>query len=294
MKKYQIYYVVFSLILFGALCYVSSNNSNIELSYDDIPEIIQKGDQKQEKPLIKEINEKNAKVQSIAYDNVDMILRKDIAVRLTGKIYYEKPKNSRLIVESRLGKETDAGSNSESFWFWSHRLDDCLYFAKYENLYDTPLKTPFNPGWIVETLGISNLNEEAEYVEYEDKVVLKEHTKSIENKPVIKLTLLDKQNKRILGHYILNLENKVIVSSEIKEFYEIDGYSFPKKMKTVWFEENVSIEWNFNPPKVNSNLPKSLWMMPKSRNKKELRDFSEVLSKDLRSPLLFKRSPFAR
>jgi hypothetical protein len=246
------------------------------------PVYLSPGDQisKQEKPkpqhpvygLIKQINDRNAKVRTVYVQNVDIRLQRKITVKATGELAFEKNKKFRLQVWHRLtGKEVDVGSNDEVFWFWSKRMDPpALHYARHEDLKKAMLKTPLNPAWMMESLNVGQID--AANIQVGDFkgrwAVLRPRT-SASGEPVTVMTLIDPQKVVIVGRYLYNQQGKMVVSTETQDWYQDPGTQamIPRNLLIIWYEEGVVMEWNFHNPQVNTGINPQYWVMPAMRNK---------------------------
>lgn len=207
--------------------------------------------------LISKINEKNSLIQTISSD----VQIKYGYIPLKANMVYEKDHNFRMMVHSLFGSEMDIGSNSDSFWFWSKRMKPSgLYYASYTDIYNCRLKDAFHPLWMIESLGVEkiNLNNVKSNKKY---IIITEKRKSVSDTTVTKITLIDKNLEAIVGHYLLN-DNGVIISAEVKEFSNIKGHLIPKRILTIWHQENVSLNWSLNEIRVNNKIDSYNWKMP--------------------------------
>lgn len=208
--------------------------------------------------LIDRINKKNSKIKSLFSADAQVQIS-HVPFKLTAEMAYEKDRNFRMVVRSVMGKELDVGSNSDTFWFWSKRMNPpYLHYASYSDLYKCRLKDVFHPLWMMESLGINEINSNAVVKDSPKYLIISEKRRSTSNTIVIKVTLIDKKSEAIVGHYILN-EGKVIVSAEVKEFHP---NGIPKKIAIIWHEENVSLTWSLNEVRVNCKIDPYNWRMP--------------------------------
>lgn len=248
---------IFCLLLFTAYWY--RPKPQFSTIYNP-PAPIQKTEiipKKQDIPLcVSAINDRNTSIQTI-WSDVDMLIQ---GHKTTAQISYQKTKNFRMVVHSLTGIEADIGSNDTYFWFWSKRMNPpILYFAKHDNLFNTGLKTPFNPQWMVESLSVNAIKtNEVIFQTIGNRVAVKQLWLSPLRELISKITLIDASRNIIIGHYLYRNET-LIASTEVVETYPS---GFPKKIQILWHEENVSIVWTFRNPKVNANLNPQLWQMP--------------------------------
>jgi len=202
--------------------------------------------------FIDDLNLRNRGIRSIWYGDLKLHVKDRFTVRLDGFLGYEKPKKFKMQLQSFFGKELIVGSNDQYFWFWSKRMEPpALYYCSHENLYRSRLKTPFHPIWIMESLGLGRISVKDARLD-----VVGHYWKVTEirintlGQKVRKTTLIDTNKKAIVGHYVHD-KNRLIVSSEVEEFYRIDGHMVPKKIRTIWHEEGVELNWFFSEPKLN-------------------------------------------
>ena len=218
--------------------------------------------------VVEEINIRNSKVKNFASNATITI--SGVPVNLSAFIAYEKNKNFRLIANSILGKETDIGSNSHFFWFWSKRMvPNALYYAKYEDLNKTRLRTPFNPSWMMESFCLSTLDtDKAVVIDQEGKYLrLIEKRKNAVGNVIFKATLIDPQQKIIYGHYLYNETGRPIASTEIKQYFKLpNGDYLPAKFLITWHEENVKMTLILNRPQLNVRINEEVWDLPRMRN----------------------------
>lgn len=214
--------------------------------------------------IIHEINNANAKIKSLYYDDLTFrIEQQNTKAKLKGFLAYEKPKNFRIIVNSFWGTESDIGSNEEIFWFWSKRMRPAaLYYSSHEN-YRSRLKTPFHPIWLMNSLGINQIDtSDIQAYTYGSHWAVSQKCISTQGELVKKVILIDEKNKRILAHYLYDKNEKLIMATEITEFYRINDTIIPKTINTIWYEENVKIQWVLNSPRINLKIASNYWKEP--------------------------------
>ncbi|MHA1950108.1 MAG: hypothetical protein ACW99G_01200 [Candidatus Thorarchaeota archaeon] len=214
---------------------------------------------------IQSINAANSKIVDI-YAEVDLTIEKQIAYRIQCELNYEKDLNFRIIGWSKIRKEIDIGSNDQKFWFWSARMKpSALYYCPQSNISRNRLRTVFHPLWIMETLSIGKIDlANSKILEQGDNWAVIQYRTGTSGNPVIKVTLISKRST-IIGHYIFNSKGKMIISTEIEEYQNVDGHLIPLKMKTIWYEENVTLFWSFRNIKVNLGINQEKWKMPNIR-----------------------------
>lgn len=240
-------------------------------------------------PLVREINKRNALIQSVFYKDMAFRINQGggLSIKLNGFMAYEKNRKFRMTSKSFFGKETDVGSNSTIFWFWSKRMKpSALYWAKHERLYETRLRTPFNPMWIMESFSINEIDtSNATIARHKGYWAVFQPRISASGQSITKVTLLDEETKTIVGHYVYDMKNNIIISTEITEFYSIDGHHVPKRINIIWHEEDIKIQWDFEKPKVNKPIDTKHWEMPSIKSKinlntENLQSFLQISGED--------------
>lgn len=203
-------------------------------------------------------NKNKSKIKNINYKSVKISSH---LLTLTGYLRYEKDHSFRLFANWR-GPEIDVGSNQDIFWFWSKRPSPrVVYFSKHEDIEKTRLKTPLRPDWLKQMLDIDEINPKKYTIgNYHGKFVVLEETKTILNESIYKLFLLNP--KSIDSIYLIDHNLNTIASCHIQETYEIDEFVLPKKIQMNWYDENLSLLWEFEQPEINTKLDKENWVMP--------------------------------
>lgn len=210
--------------------------------------------------LIKEFNQINSQISS--FDSSDIFVKvweNGMRFRISGAMHYEKPKRFRFKIWTPMGLEMDFGSNDQLFWYWSRRdIHPGLYYASYEDYHKTCLKTPFNPVFLRESLGLDEIDVSNAGITENDKYVIPTWQKiNAMNEKVLYSMFLNKTTKRMDGIVISNLSGKILASCEIT--YE--GL-LPKRILYDWQEEQKSLTIEFNQVFTNRSAPSSLWELP--------------------------------
>ena len=236
----------------------------------ETPEIVQveKSQNNDLKDVINEINDRNVKIQALLYTSVEIELKQVARFHLNALIAHEKPGNLRIITQSKYGKETDTGFNKDIFWLYSRRFNTpALYHMKRENLGISNLKSIYDPRWIVESLSIGKINlEKTNIVKHKGNIHVMESRVSLQGQSTTKVTSIDPKRKVIVGHYLYDSDNKIITSTEITSFYEVDGHLVPKQMQIVWNDGHM--KWALKNPQINKPIPSGTFDLPEMRVKK--------------------------
>lgn len=213
-------------------------------------------------PELDKINAASGRIRSLQC-SIDMTIQKNISFRASGSLYYQHDKNFRLIA-SRRTTELDVGSNDALFWFWSKRMrPPNLYYCEHGNLTRSGLKTPFNPLWMMESMNIKGIDaNNVKVFQYGKNKMIRQMRVSSLNELVIKETLIDPERSLILGHYLYDQNKKLIASSEVTGFQNVQGHIVPKSLRIIWHEEEVQMTWTLNNTSINCSINNSIWRMP--------------------------------
>jgi hypothetical protein len=224
--------------------------------------------------VIKAINDRNEKITSLYVPSINMKIKQKMTVNTTGSMYFQKEKRYRMTVKSVFGQEMDVGSNDTHFWFWSKRMDPPdLFYARHEDLDKAMLKTPLNPSWLIESLTLGKIDtKNIEVGQLKGNWVVLQKRKAARGEDVTVATLISKeQNPRILGNYLYNSQGKMIASTEVSNYFDMNGLLVPKTMFITWYEEGLTMEWSLGQPQINVQIPESVWQIPNYPRKVEIK-----------------------
>ena len=241
------------------LVWININEPIPVVNFPIIP-IIKVPDEPKIPITIEEFNQMNSQILSYQNENVSVkIWENGIRLKVSGSISYEKPNGFRMKIHSIMGEETDIGSNDDIFWYWSRRdRNRALYYAIYADYHKTRLKTPFNPAFLKESLGLDTINVlDAKIIENENNIVVTQKRVNAVGQYVMYSIFLNKTNKRMNGIVISDLAGQVLASCEI----QYEG-TLPKRITYDWREEKRALMLEFGESKVNQPIPKSTWDKP--------------------------------
>lgn len=224
-----------------------------------------------EKDVVKKVNANNSTIQSYVSD-LDIVLHKRaLTITSVGKNYYEKPRNYRLqttnVRTNQMG--SDIGSNSDVFWFWIKRLDPTnLHFSQYKNLMSTNLPDSLHPVWMMDTLGINQIETENSTIyTQEELIVVQENKTSTRRQEITKVTLIDSKRPAIVGFKLYTKSGKVFASCDIKSFFKTNsGIYLPQQSVTRWQAEQIVIDTTVRNPRVNVKIDPKTFQMPQYKN----------------------------
>lgn len=215
-------------------------------------------------PVIDAINNRNRAIRSFYCDELNANVQQDgrnRAAKLNGMLAYEKDRKFRLRLNSIVGNELDVGSDGSVFWFWSNRMKpSALYWARFEDLHKTRLKSPFNPHWLSGCLGFDEIEYGNAVIDQSNgKMRVIKSTTNAQNQSVKVVTIIDPNHQRVTGYGLYDANDSLVASAEVQEFY--NGY-VPRRITFVWHKENAQMIWTFSNPRVNVGINTGNWAMP--------------------------------
>jgi len=144
--------------------------------------------------LVSYLNNNAERIQSLRFEDMDLTCTQGLqSFGLRGKMVLQKPRNFRMSGDAFGKQEVDIGSNDQEFWFWIARDNPSYqWFCSYKDLSDGQVKhmpLPFQPDWIIETLGLGQYGPAEKYQLEADQDTLKlvERTRSPQGYPVRKV-----------------------------------------------------------------------------------------------------------
>lgn len=202
------------------------------------------------------VNKRAAAIQDFRC-GVNAKVYRRLTINLTGGIVFDKPRQSTIYMDSRLGREVQVGSNDKEFWFYSKRMDvPGLYYAKHEDLYKTRLKAPFHPLWMMQGLGVEPVSFSTPPRFEEDRGNLKAVAVEVgpNGRAVRRVVLIDMTRNVVKGNYLYDESNKLLASIEINSHVPVGGQLVPNKMRLVWVngEDKSAMDMELTDIRVNT------------------------------------------
>ncbi len=213
--------------------------------------------------VIEKVNEQNRLVTS--FEGELSIDTKKRFIHLHGTVAFQKEKNFRLQIHSRMGKEADLGSNETEFWFSSSQYHDGTYYhCRHELLEKARLKPLFNPVWVMESLGYSPVpTENVKITNHGSYIGVVRETTDAAGNPCRIVILIEPKKPRVCGYYLYNKTGEVEGSSEVTKYDRTGVY--PRRWSMRWNKEGLSMELELLNPSVNRPVNPAQWQMPKTK-----------------------------
>jgi hypothetical protein len=227
--------------------------------------------------LVEYLNNNAGRVKSLQVSSLEVTCGQGPVnkVNLRGKMVAQTPKSLRMSLDGPLGfnQWADLGSNNDEFWFWIKQPpgqpgQPYQYYCSYEDLKKgIPfLPIPFQPEWIMETLGLGPYGPPERYqLEADAKsptIRLVERARSPQGNVVRKVIVMNRRETKApepqVTHYLLidDASNKEICSAHITQTMLDPGTGaiLPKRLDLVWRQENVTLNLIIDRAAVNVAL----------------------------------------
>jgi hypothetical protein len=222
--------------------------------------------------LVEYLNDNASRVKTYRADDMTVtVTQGPLAPSFTvnGKMVAEKPLGFRMSLEHGLkGQVVDLGSNNDEFWYWiSQANPPYQFYCSYRELEQGVkfLPIPFQPQWIMETMGIGQYGPPERYQREHDAqtVRLIERTRSPQGRPIRKVIVLRRREAKppepqVLQYLLIDeATNKEICSAHITETM-VDiatGAILPRRIELNWPQEKAKLSMILNGSAVNTPVP---------------------------------------
>ena len=203
---------------------------------------------------------------------------------LSGTLYCEKPRNFRLRAKAVGKPMADFGSNNQEFWYWiSQDNPPYLYHCNYADLSrgNIPLPFPFQPDWVLETLGLAELSTAPENYRVERKnntFELTERGTSTQGRPVFKVTVFHGGNAggsqpQITQHRLHDEQGQLVAVADVLSVRRDagTGATIAHHLRLKWPQQKLEMELKLDGLKVY-NAPVLTQRAPELFQRSSLRD----------------------
>jgi outer membrane lipoprotein-sorting protein len=220
--------------------------------------------------VVEYFNENTRKITSWKTDKATISTRgkAGIPVRVGATVAVESPRNFRLIAHSVVGNEVDLGSNQEQFWFWNkHNEEKYVFLAHHDEPTKFPL--PFQPDWIIEALGVIEIDAEDVTMEPgqpgSNVVYLFANRASSEGHKVRQRTTVDTCRGVIREHALFDARGQLIARAVLSgHFRDKDSQAvLPTRIDLEWPPAQLGMTMTLAEIEVNPrNVPGRVWTVP--------------------------------
>jgi len=224
--------------------------------------------------VIEQINKNSAAIEALSAFPSIVAAGGGQSGHLDGKLAMDRPRDFRFIVEFHSRPQADIGSNQQGFWFWvKDDSSKALYVCDYANANANPLSVTMQPDWIMEAMGLREINDrEAQTIQATkgDKpgqLILTQLRNDPKGGALTKVTVVNESTGEILEHQLYSgAKEKLLARATISQTQHIaikpDGSSeslvnFPAKLKLEWVAENFSLDITMGKTLINPTFAKA-------------------------------------
>lgn len=222
--------------------------------------------------LVDYLNANAQQVQTMRCDDLSIGIYDDWKPlpALSGKMVAQGRRQFRMKADLMGKDQLDIGSNDQEFWFWVRQFPQPhQFFCSYQALEEGRVKVmplPFQPDWVMETLGLSTYGPPERYqllVEPE-KFKLVEKTKSPKGQAVRKVIVFQRRpangtQPQITDYLLLDdATGKEICSAKVTEVQMVDPRSravVPRRLEIRSPEDKLKLTMKLNSITVNQTVP---------------------------------------
>lgn len=200
-----------------------------------------------------------------------------IPIGLSGNLMTQKPRNFRMSGNFASNRIVDLGSNNEEFWWWISKDDPPdQYFCSYKDMEEGRLRSlpfPFQPEWIMETLGLGPYGPADKYEMTHDAYELKliERTRSPQGRAVRKVIVMRRAQQtapspQVVQYQLLDdatgqeLCSAHIAQTQLLRSGERGSAILPRRLELRWPAAKVRLDMTLDGVAVNSQLPSTVFV----------------------------------
>lgn len=229
--------------------------------------------------LVRYLNQNSQRIQSISCYDVDLEVKQGMQpFGLRAKMACQKPRSFRLVADALGNSQVDLGSNSKEFWYWIAKASPpYLVHCSYEDLArGVPTPFPFQPEWVMETLGMGDYGSAEGYKLMPPKsksatYELVQQTRAPNGAMVRKVTVFNRgaAHVQVTDHILQDAQGKEICSAHVTDVQQVDGVTIPFKITLNYPAEKVTMHMKLNRPTVNRvtpDLASTLFVRPNLQN----------------------------
>jgi hypothetical protein len=224
--------------------------------------------------LVDYLNENASRIKTLQAPSLDVTASQDgQRINLRGKMVAERPRGFRMSLDGPLGfsQVADLGSNNDEFWFWIKgplgQPAPPQYYCSYRDLEKGVafMPLPFQPEWIMESLGLGPYGPADRYQIESDEQALRlvEKARSPQGNVVRKVIVMKRRETKApdpqVTHYLLidDATGKEICSVNITQTMvdPATGAILAKRLDLNWRQQNASLSIILDRVLVNGQLP---------------------------------------
>lgn len=225
--------------------------------------------------LVAYLNDNASRVRSVRVGELDITASQGLqSFGLRGKMVVQKPRDFRMSADTLGNRVVDLGSNEKEFWYWISKADPPYqFYCNYQDLQEGKVRfmpVPFQPDWIMETMGLGPYGPAEKYVLEHDanSIRLVERTRSPQGRPVKKVIVMNRRpvappQPQVMQYLLIDEQTgKEICSAKIRDI-QVDrgtGAILPRRLDLHWPEQRVKLALKLDETAVNPDLPQAAFI----------------------------------
>ena len=232
------------------------------------------------------LNENASRIQSFRSDDLHITVHQGVVpVGLNGVMMAQKRDagiagagtaavrpvhpDFRLSADALGSRVVDLGSNNNEFWWWISKDDPPdQYFCSYRDLEDGRVRAlpfPFQPEWIMETMGMGTYGPADKYEMDFDGTTIKltERTRTPQGNMVRKVIVMKRReqkapNPQVVDYLLLDdASGTELCSAHISETQVNNGAIVPRRVELRWPKAKARLDMRLAGIAVNTTLPQT-------------------------------------
>jgi hypothetical protein len=217
------------------------------------------------------LNENAGRIHNLRCDDLHITVHQGVVpVGLSGKMMTQKPRNFRLSGDALGQRVVDLGSNDQEFWWWiSKDNPPDQYYCSYKDFQEGRVQAmpfPFQPEWIMETMGLGPYGPAEKYQLEHDDYILKlvERVRTPQGRMVRKVIVMKRAeqkapNPQVLEYLLLDdASGQELCGARITET-QLDpgktGAILPRRLEMRWPAAKARLDMRFDSVTINTSLP---------------------------------------
>jgi hypothetical protein len=225
------------------------------------------GDRPTEAKLVAYLNYNADRIQSLQVNELELEGRQGLQAipGLDGWLMCRKPGDFRMRADvAAVGKTmVDIGSNDQEFWYWIAKNNPpYLVHCSYTDLRSGTVKLPFpfQPQWVMETLGMGHYDPAGAYqlVEKGKTYRLTQEATGSQGQRVRKTIVFNRDggNYPVLEHILEDAQGKELCTAHIynAQYLPAAGVTVPHQVSLRWKEQNLELTLKLNKVTVNQEF----------------------------------------
>jgi hypothetical protein len=215
------------------------------------------------------LNDNARRIDTVRCTEIDVTCSQGFqSFGLRGKMVAQKPHNFSMTSDFIGKSAVEVGSNDKEFWYWISKADPPYQvYCSYKDLYDGRVKQlpfPFQPEWIMETMGMGTYGPADRYrLEADGSTIKLVEQSSSQGKATRKIIVMNRRAVQAPAPQVTafllvdDATGKEVCSAHITET-QLDkntGAIIPRRLEFRWPEQRFKMAMKLDGTAVNAQVP---------------------------------------